>query len=58
MLSVASCYGSKTLSIMNRTKQAMVILLAGLLFIAVVIRAAGRVNSKYYGYMPEIEVGK
>jgi hypothetical protein len=43
---------------MNRTKQAMVILLAGLLFIAVVIRAAGRVNGKCYSCMPEIAIGK
>ena len=35
---------------MNKTKQAIVILLAGLLFIAAVIRAAGHLDMKQYTY--------
>jgi hypothetical protein len=38
---------------MNKKTQAIAILLGGLLFIALVVRASGNANGKYYAGMPE-----
>jgi hypothetical protein len=43
---------------MNKTKQAIVILLAGLLFIAAVIRAAGHLDMKQYTFTGKQQVAQ
>jgi hypothetical protein len=43
---------------MNKKTQAIAILLGGLLFIAIVIRASGNINGKCYACMPETAIAK